>query len=141
MARVRTVDDTQYINRIRAFDFDMIVGVAGGQVSPGNEQRALWNSGEADKEGGINYAGVKDPVVDALVDLVVAAQDRPSLVFRARALDRVLLYGHYLIPQWHNSSTRVAYWNKLARPVAVPKYGVDFYAWWIDAKRAGELSR
>lgn len=139
--RVRTVDDSQYVNRLRKFDFDMMVGNVGGQIAPGNEQRAFWNSKNVDTEGGLNYAGVKDAVVDELVELVVSAEDRQSLVTRTRALDRVLLWGHYIIPQWHIAHTRVAYWNKFSRPNVNPKYGIDFYSWWIDPQKEQMLPR
>ncbi|MFY9461856.1 MAG: extracellular solute-binding protein [Candidatus Sungiibacteriota bacterium] len=139
--RVRTVDDSQYVNRLRKFDFDMIIGVAGGEIAPGNEQRAFWNSKSADTEGGLNYAGVKDAVVDELVELVISAQDRQSLVMRTRAMDRVLLWGHYVIPQWHVAHTRAAYWDKFSRPELIPRYRIDFYTWWIDSQKERSLAR
>ena len=100
-ARVRTVDTAQYQKRMDDFDFDMTVVVWGESLSPGNEQRDHWTSKEASVPGSRNYAGIRDPVVDKLVDLVIQAPDRPSLMARTRALDRVLLWGFYVIPQWH----------------------------------------
>ena len=100
--RVRLVDQSQYINRLRSFDFDMIVTGWGQSDSPGNEQRSYWSSAAADTEGGRNYPGIKDPVVDELIELVISAPSRKSLVARTRALDRVLLWGYYVIPNWHS---------------------------------------
>ncbi|WP_111496061.1 extracellular solute-binding protein [Marinobacter bohaiensis] len=128
---VRLVDTSQYIRRVRDFDFDMIVQTLGQSDSPGNEQRDYWYSGNADQAGSRNYMGVKDPVVDALVNKLIQATDRQSLVTRTRALDRVLLWGFYVIPQWYLDVDRVAYWNKLARPANTPKAGVDVSRWWI----------
>jgi microcin C transport system substrate-binding protein len=134
-ARVRTVDTAQYQKRLEAFDFDMTVDVFGQSLSPGNEQRDFWGSAAADEVGSRNTIGIKDPVVDELVDLVISAPDRQSLVDRTRALDRVLLWGHYLIPHWHIRSFRVAYWNRFSRPQITPKYGLGFDTWWVDAAK------
>ncbi|TVQ99122.1 MAG: ABC transporter substrate-binding protein [Desulfovibrionales bacterium] len=131
-ARVRTVDATQYQNRMNDFDFDMTVGLFPQSLSPGNEQRDFWTSAAAATPGSRNIAGVRDPVVDELVDLVIAAPDRESLVTRTRALDRVLLWGHYVVPHWHSRVFRVAYWDKFARPETNPRYGLALDAWWIN---------
>ncbi len=130
-ARVRTVDATQYQNRMNDFDFDMTVGLFPQSLSPGNEQRDFWTSEAAATAGSRNIAGVSDPVVDELVDLLIAAPDRDSLVTRSRALDRVLLWGHYVVPHWHSREFRVAYWAKLARPEINPRYGLALDAWWV----------
>ena len=130
-ARVRTVDATQYQNRINDFDFDMTVGLFPQSLSPGNEQRDFWTTQAAGTPGSRNIAGVRDPVVDELVDLIIAAPDRGSLITRTRALDRVLLWGHYVIPHWHSREFRVAYWDKFARPEINPKYGLPLEAWWV----------
>lgn len=127
----RLVDTSQYINRVRAFNFDMIVLTLAQSDSPGNEQRDYWSSAAADSPGSRNYIGVKDPVVDQLIELVISAPDRDALIHRTRALDRVLLAGHYVIPQWHNRTTRVAYWNKFGHPDTPPKTGIDLDTWWI----------
>ncbi|MBI2206027.1 MAG: ABC transporter substrate-binding protein [Candidatus Rokubacteria bacterium] len=140
-ARVRTVDSAQYQNRMDSFDFDMTVAVWGQSLSPGNEQRDFWHSASAGTNGSRNFAGIKDPVVDRLIDLVIAAPDRPSLVARTRALDRVLLWGHHTIPHWHIQSYRVAYWDKFSRPATSAKYSLSFDTWWIDAKKAAALDR
>jgi len=128
---VRLVDSNQYIQRVRSFDFDMITQVLPQSDSPGNEQREYWHSSTAEVSGSRNFMGVNDPVVDQLVDMVIQAPDREQLVHRVRALDRVLLHGHYVIPHWHLSKDRVAYWNHLQRPEVTPKNGIDLNNWWI----------
>lgn len=127
---VRLVDSNQYIQRLREFDYDMITQVIGQSDSPGNEQREYWHSSTVDAKGSRNYMGVSDPVVDALVEMVIQAPDREELVHRTRALDRVLLQGHYVIPHWHLAKDRVAYWNYLQRPAQTPKNGIDLNNWW-----------
>lgn len=131
-ASVRTVDSAQYKNRVDSFDFDMVVDVWGQSLSPGNEQRSFWGSAAADQPGGRNTVGIKNPAVDALIEAVIAAPDRDDLIARTRALDRVLLWNHYVIPQWHIGYDRVAYWNKFGRPDVVPMQGFQFFAWWIE---------
>ena len=131
---VRTVDTSQYKNRLDAFDFDMVVGNFNQSLSPGNEQRDFWSSAVADKQGSRNLMGIKDPVIDELIELVISAPDRNSLVARARALDRVLLWGHYLIPNWHIPMHRIVRWNKLGRPEIPPRYALGFYTWWVDGQ-------
>jgi microcin C transport system substrate-binding protein len=140
-ARVRTVDTAQYQNRIDSFDFDMAVTVWPESLSPGNEQTDLWTSEQAGVPGSRNLAGIRDPVVDKLVQLVIRAPDRASLVARTRALDRALLWGFYVIPQFHIRSFRVAFWDKFDRPRISPKYALGFDTWWVDAKKDAELMR
>jgi microcin C transport system substrate-binding protein len=141
VARVRTVDTAQYQNRVDKFDFDMITLVARQSLSPGNEQRDFWHSETADVPGSRNVAGIKDPVVDRLIELVIAAPDRPSLIARTRALDRVLLWGHHVIPHWHTRTWWVAYWDKFGRPSIAPKYVLGLDTWWVDPKKDAELAR
>jgi microcin C transport system substrate-binding protein len=138
-ARVRTVDPAQYQNRMDSFDFDMAVGSWPESLSPGNEQVDYWTSKSAGVQGSQNLAGIKDPAVDKLVDLVIGAPDRQSLVDRTRALDRVLLWGHYVIPQWHIQDFRVAFWDKFDRPKISPPYDLGFDGWWVDAKKEAVL--
>ena len=138
-ARVRTVDTSQYQNRIDNFDFDVSIGSFGQSLSPGNEQRDFWGSAAANRPGSRNIIGIKSAAVDKLIDLVIAAPDREALITRSRALDRVLLWGHYVIPQWHIQSFRIAYWNKFERPKITPKYGLCLSCWWIDEKKAKSL--
>jgi len=140
-ARVRTVDTAQYQKRMEDFDFDMAVVVWGESLSPGNEQRDFWSSKEASVPGSRNYAGIRDPAVDKLVDLVIQAPDRPGLIARTRAMDRVLLWGFYVIPQWHFTSFRVVFWDKFDRPRVAPKYALGFDTWWVDAKKEAALAR
>ena len=138
-ANVRTIDTTQYQNRMDSFDFDMTVHTFPQSLSPGNEQRDFWTSKAADTTGSRNVAGMKSPVVDKLVDLVISAPDRQSLVQRTHALDRVLLWGFYVIPQWHLSTFRVAYWDKFGRPAKPPKYALGFEDWWVDPAKEAAL--
>ena len=119
---LRSVDDAQYENRLRNWDFDLIMTVWQESLSPGNEQTDFWNSERAGIAGSRNLAGVHDPVVDKLVELVISAPDRPSLVARTRALDRVLLWGFYGIPHFHIRAFRVAYWDKFDRPRVSPSH-------------------
>lgn len=139
-AKVRTVDSSQYTNRLKTFDFDVIVGSVDQSLSPGNEQRDYWSSAKRDIPGGRNIAGIHDPVVDALVEEVITAPDRKSLVARTHALDRVLLAGHYVIPHWHTPFFRTAYWDFFGQPRISPKYAVGVIdVWWIDPVKAAKL--
>jgi microcin C transport system substrate-binding protein len=138
-ARVRTIDTAQYQYRMDNFDFDLTVWVWGQSLSPGNEQRDFWTSEKAATPGSRNMAGIRSPAVDRLVDLVIGAPDRASLVARTRALDRVLLWGHYVIPHWHIPFFRVAYWDKFSRPAVTPTYALGFEAWWIDPAKAARI--
>ena len=131
---IRLVDTNQYIGRIRNYDYDMFIMTLSQSNSPGNEQRDYWYSSNTNIPGTRNYIGVSDPVVDQLVDMVIAAPDRESLITRTNALDRVLLWSHYVIPQWHLPKQRVSYWKKLQHPEAFPKSGVDFDTWWLQQK-------
>jgi microcin C transport system substrate-binding protein len=138
-ARVRTVDSAQYQKRVQDFDFDMIVTSWGQSESPGNEQRDFWGSAAADRPGSRNVAGVKDPVLDELVEGVIAAADRQGLVTATHALDRVLLWKFLAIPNWHIASDRVAYWDIFGQPKVTPARGVQFNAWWVDTAKAAAL--
>lgn len=139
---IRVIDVSQYINRTDNYDFDMTVVVWAQSLSPGNEQRDFWSTVAADRPGTRNYAGIKDPVVDALIEKIISAPDRKSLITACRALDRVLLWGHYCIPQWNNTTYRVAYWNKFGRPRIKPKYALGFSdTWWIDPQKERALER
>lgn len=139
-ARIRSLPDTQqFENRLRKFDFDMIVMRAGQSNSPGNEQRDYWSGAAADMEDSRNYAGVKSPVVDALVEKLVQAQTRAELETAARALDRVLLWGWYVVPHWHLDKARVAWWDRLGMPETVPDTGPSPDYWWFDSERDAAL--
>jgi microcin C transport system substrate-binding protein len=138
-ARVRLVDQSQYINRTRDFDFDMIVAGWGQSDSPGNEQRLFWTTAAADSPAARNFPGIKDPIIDELVELVIQAPSRESLVQRTRALDRVLLWGHYVIPAWHLQVDRLLYWDRFSRPEVTPKNGTTIDLWWFDAAKSAAL--
>jgi microcin C transport system substrate-binding protein len=140
-ARVRVVDAAQYEKRQDDFDFDLIVALWPESLSPGNEQREFWGSQAAGEPRSRNLVGIKVPAVDQLIDLVIQAPDRPSLVARTRALDRVLLWGHYVIPHWHIRAFRVVYWDKFGRPAVSPKNALGFDTWWIDAQKEAALAR
>jgi microcin C transport system substrate-binding protein len=139
-ARVRTVDPAQYQTRIDAFDFDMTVDVIGQSLSPGNEQRGYFTCAKARENGSNNVAGICDPAIDELVDLVVNAPDRTELVARTRALDRVLLHHNFMIPNWHGRVFRMAFWNKFGRPDRNPRFGLGLDAWWVDPQRDRPLA-
>jgi microcin C transport system substrate-binding protein len=139
-ASIRTVDPSQYENRVRAFNYDMVVGAWGESDSPGNEQREFWGSAAADQPGSRNLIGIKNKAVDALIDDIVQAPDRDALITATRALDRVLLWNEYVIPHWHLSFDRVAYWDKFKMPDLVPDQGVQFMTWWIDPAKAAKIA-
>ena len=136
---VRTVDPTQYQNRMEQFDFDMTVHVAPQSLSPGNEQRDFWSCEAAEVSGSRNVAGVCDPVIDALVAKVIDAPDREALVTRTRALDRVLQWHFYAIPNWSIDRFRLAYWDRFGRPPENPPYGLALDSWWVDPERAARV--
>lgn len=134
---VRTVDVPQYIRRVEAFDFDCIVGSWGQSLSPGNEQRQYWSSQAADRNGSRNYVGIKDPVIDQLVERVIYATNRTDLVTATRVLDRVLLWNHFVVPMWHISYDRTARWDRFGRPEKLPDYADGFPSiWWWDEEKA-----
>lgn len=126
-----TKDTSQFVERMNSFDFDMTVGGAAQSLSPGNEQIEYWHSSRADQPGSRNHMGIKNPVVDDLVAKVVNAQTREDLICRTQALDRVLLWGYYAIPQWHINTWRVAYWDKFNKPETQALYDLGALdTWW-----------
>ena len=133
---LRNVDPAQYQNRMNKFDYDMTMVRFPATLSPGNEQRGLFGSAAADTEGSDNIMGVKDKVVDELIDLIVNAPSRAELLTRTHAYDRVLLQNHYLITGWYQSSFHVAYWDKFGRPKENPPYALALDTWWYDAQHA-----
>jgi len=137
---VRTIDDVQYQNRLRDFDFDIITQAWGESLSPGNEQRGYWGSQAADRPGSFNLIGIKNPAVDALIDKVIFAKSRADLVAATKALDRVLLWNHYVVPQWTYNKVRSARWDRFSRPDPLPKYGMAAFPtlWWWDAAKAAK---
>ena len=144
-ATIRTVDQTQYQNRVQEYDFDLIVGVQGQSHSPGNEQRNFWTTAVADETGSRNWSGIKDAVVDELVARVIQAPSRAEQIAATRALDRVLLAGHYVVPHWHSDKFRVVHWNKFGKPAMSAPYTGDYYVipytWWHDEGKAAQLQK
>ena len=142
-ARVRTIDSAQYERRMQTFDFDMAVVSFGASESPGNELRDYFGSQAAEEPGSQNLLGIKSKVIDELIEELIKAPDRASLVAHTRALDRVLQYGYYVIPHYHVSAFRVAYWDKFRRPATSPKFSVGLDTWWIDqgAERSVEAKK
>lgn len=142
--RIRIVDPTQYLNRMNEFDFDMVMGELpywGGQSdSPGNEQREMWGSAAADQPGSENWIGIKNSVVDAIIEDLTKARTRESLLAHAHALDRVLLWNHYVIPGFVEPEIWWAYWNKLGRPEVTPSDGPNPATWWYDAAKAEKFA-
>ncbi len=139
-ANLRVVDTSQYQNLMDNFDFDMAIQSFPQSLSPGNEQRDFWTSSRADLKGSRNRIGIKNPVVDELVEKLIHAKDRQELVTLCHALDRVLLWNHYVIPHWYTGAFRLAYWNKFGQPSIAPKYGLGFpESWWIDNEKQKKL--
>jgi microcin C transport system substrate-binding protein len=138
-------DSAQIVERARTFDFEMIINTFGESLSPGNEQRNYWSSEAADTEGSSNYIGIKNPVVDELIETLIASPDRDSLLAATHALDRVLLWNHYVIPNWYVPNDRVVYWNMFGRPEVAPIYGANGGfgssggTWWVDAEKEATL--
>jgi microcin C transport system substrate-binding protein len=142
-ASIRVVDDAQYQNRIRSFDFDIIIDVWPESLSPGNEQREFWGSQAADQPGSKNTVGIKNPAVDALIDKVIFAKDRAGLVAATKALDRVLLWNFYVVPQFTYQFSRYARWDRFSHADPLPKYGRSGLPslWWYDADKAARIGK
>jgi microcin C transport system substrate-binding protein len=138
---IRNVDDSQYENRVRNWDYDMIVGSWPESLSPGNEQREFWGSKAADEVGSRNLIGVKNPAVDKLIERVIFAKSREELVAATRALDRVLLWNNYVVPHWDYPFSRTARWDRFRHPDNMPEYGADAFPtiWWWDPAKAAKV--
>ena len=136
---VRTIDSAQYQKRLETFDFDMVVSVFSQSLSPGNEQRNFWGSNAADTNGSRNIVGIKNLVIDNLIEKIIASKNREDLITSTRALDRVLLWNHYVIPQWHISSYRTLYWDIFNKPKIRPKYSLGTNTWWIDETKLNTI--
>jgi microcin C transport system substrate-binding protein len=133
-ASYRTIDPALYIDRLNRFDFAMTVNVFGQSQSPGNEQRDFWYSASADRQGSRNLIGIKNPIVDKLVDKVIYATTQEELKAACKALDRVLWYGYYVVPNWYVPRHRISYWNKFNRPATLPLYYnpiQELMTWWV----------
>ncbi|MCC6206770.1 MAG: ABC transporter substrate-binding protein, partial [Gammaproteobacteria bacterium] len=139
---IRVVDTSQYINRLNEFDYDVVTGGVSNSLSPGNEQLEFWGTAAADRKGSRNLAGVKDPAVDSLINTIMNATDRPSLVTATKALDRVLQWNHYTLLHYNSQNERYAYWAKLQHPEKFPLLGLPapgesiIETWWMDPKAA-----
>jgi microcin C transport system substrate-binding protein len=140
---VRTIDPSQYENRLRSWDFDIVVSSWGESLSPGNEQREYWGSQAADMAGSRNIIGIKNPAIDKLIERVIFTRDRDDLVAATKALDRVLLWNHYVVPQWNYPKVRTARWDRFGRPAEMPKYGLSGFPtiWWWDADKAAKIGK
>jgi microcin C transport system substrate-binding protein len=137
---VRTVDEAQYESRLRAWDFDIIIYAWGESLLPGNEQRDYWGSQAADQPGSENVIGIKNPAVDAMIEKIVAAKTPDELTAATRALDRILLWNHYVVPQWGYNKLRTARWDRFSRQDPLPKFGMAAFptVWWWDADKAAK---
>jgi len=140
---IRTVDSVQYQNRLRSFDFDITTAVWGQSLSPGNEQRDFFGSDSADRPGSRNRPGIKNPAVDALIERIIFAKDRADLVAACKALDRVLLWNNYVVPQFAAGFERAAFWDRFSHPDPLPKYGITGFPslWWWDAEKAAKIGK
>ncbi|WP_420418637.1 extracellular solute-binding protein [Pacificispira sp.] len=138
---LRVVDAAQYQNRLQTYDFDMVVSGWPQSLSPGNEQREFFGSDAAEREGGRNLAGVRDPAVDILIEDLIASPDRETLIARTKALDRVLLWNFYAIPMFHSKTDRFAFWNRFGYPENPPMMGTNPNIWWIDPELDAALKR
>jgi microcin C transport system substrate-binding protein len=139
----RMIDQAQWINRLQSYDFDIISLVYPGFDSPGNEQALYWGSTSADTEFSSNYMGIKNPAIDKMIEHLNTAKDQESRVTAARALDRILMHSHYLVPKYHSGTNRIAYWNKFSQPDQPTTYdfrhNVGFFTWWYDEEKAKSL--
>jgi len=132
---VRTVDSSQYQERLLSYDFDMIKRYWGVSLSPGNEQQFYWGSEVGQKDGSRNYPGIDSPAVDALIEKLISATNREELTIAIHALDRVLLWGHYVVPLYHSNKDRIAYWDFFEYPDEIPLYGIVIESWWVSKNK------
>lgn len=134
---IRTVDSAQFQNRANDFDFDVVTGLFPQSLSPGNEQREFWGSAAADRKGSRNIIGIKNPVVDKIIDLIIFSKAREDLVAATRALDRVLLWNYYMLPDFYRAEKWYPHWNRFSYPEKNPDYSVGFPTlWWWDEEKA-----
>lgn len=141
-ASLRNVDPAQYERRMKAFDFDVSIERYSLRLTPGIELKSYWGSAAAAMDGSFNLAGIKDPVIDALIDEVVQARSRDELLTATRAIDRVLRASHYWVPHWYKAAHNLAFWNKFSRPAVKPKYDAGVIdTWWYDSEKAAKLTK
>ncbi|MFO1123638.1 MAG: extracellular solute-binding protein [Hyphomicrobiales bacterium] len=139
---IKTVDSAQYERQLQTFDYDIIVNTWGQSLSPGNEQRDFWGSEAAKRDGSRNYVGIANPAIDALVDKIIFAPDRPGLVTACKALDRALIWNHFVVPMWFIANERTARWDRFGRPATLPAFSLGFpNIWWWDEARARKVGR
>jgi microcin C transport system substrate-binding protein len=137
---IRLVDSAQYTRRLDGFDYDIVVGNFAQSESPGNEQRDFWGSDAASREGSTNLIGIESPAIDTLIDRIIFAEDRAELVAATRALDRVLLWNEFVVPQWYAPTVRIAYWDRYGQPKVLPGLTPGFLqVWWFDQTLAARL--
>ena len=137
---IRPVDSSQYERRLISRDFDVIITGWAQSMSPGNEQIEFFGSQSADREGSRNYGSIRNPAVDALIKKVIQAPDRAELEAATAALDRVLLWNHYLVPGWTLAAARVAYWDRFSHPDPLPEFSTGFPTiWWWDEEKAAKV--
>ena len=137
---IKTIDSAQYERRTQTFDYDIVVGSWGQSLSPGNEQRDFWGSAAAGKNGSRNLIGVKNAAIDKLIDTIIFARDRKGLIAACKALDRVLIWNHFVVPMWYIPYERTARWDRFGKPDRLPDYSTGFPSiWWWDAERAAKV--
>ncbi|MBI2717147.1 MAG: ABC transporter substrate-binding protein [Rhizobiales bacterium] len=140
-ATIKTIDSAQYERQTQTFDYDVIVGNWGQSLSPGNEQRDFWGSEAAARNGSRNYVGIANPAIDRIIDKIIFVKDRPSLITASRALDRALMWNHYVVPMWYIPYERTARWDRFARPDKLPDYSDGFPSiWWWDEAKARKVA-
>lgn len=138
---IRHVDVPQYIERMRSKDFDMTTSVMPQSLNPGNEQAQFWGSASADQPGNYNYSGIKNPVIDTLIEQIIQAPNREQLVLRTQVLDRLLRAGYYQIPTYGKGENWFAYWNMYLQPKVKPKLSAGIDYWWSDAAQAKKVNQ
>ena len=138
---IKTVDSAQYERQVQTFDYDIVVGNWGQSLSPGNEQRDFWGSEAANRNGSRNYVGIADPAIDKLIETIVFAPDRQSLITACKALDRVLIWNHFVVPMWYIAYERTARWDRFGRPATMPILSTGFPSvWWWDEEKARKVA-
>ena len=141
-ATIRIVDVANFQNRARNYDFDVVVSRYVQPLTPGIEQQAYFGSENADVPGQRNLAGIKDPAIDYLIEKIIGAGSREALIAAVRALDRVLMWNHYVVPQWYKGAHNIAYWNKFDRPATKPRYDLGMLdTWWFNPEKAAMIER
>jgi microcin C transport system substrate-binding protein len=138
---IKTIDTAQYERRVQTFDYDIVVGNWGQSLSPGNEQRDMWGSAAADRQGSRNLVGIKNPAIDKIIETIIFAPDRKSLIAACRSLDRVLMWNSFVVPMWYIAYERTARWDRFGRPATMPTYSTGFPTiWWWDEEKAKKVA-